>query len=315
MLVLVVGVTGNIGQKLIPSLRRRGHQVRGLGRNPQKLPRELHDQLESFVTSKAYWDIPAMEAACAGPVDAVINAYPGSPEFTVEAQMLLLRAAERAGVRVFVASTWNYDWRGLTVGMHESYDPYLLFRRQVELTAPKIKPIYILSGVLAEVFFGAPEYPHWTAKNHGAWNPNPDDGRNGAKAIEYWGDPEVKWYWTSEADAAEFAAAIVERPNAADGGFWTVCSGVHSLPEIAETYSRVRGVEVTLHRKGSIEELRHQALEARRLSHPSRFWEYIGWFYMLHTVDNTWTLGEVENGKLGVQGTSMEDFLRANVHI
>ena len=101
--------------------------------------------------------------------------------------MLLLRAAERAVVGVPVASTWNYDWRHLTVGNHESYDPYLLFRRQVELAAPNIKPIYILSGVLSEVFSGAPEYPHWTAKNHGAWNPNPDGGKKGAKATEYWG--------------------------------------------------------------------------------------------------------------------------------
>lgn len=79
MLVLVVSVTGNVGQNRVSSLRLRGHQVRRLGRNPEKLP-ELNDQLESFVPSKAYWDIPAMEAACAGLVDAVINTYPGSPE-------------------------------------------------------------------------------------------------------------------------------------------------------------------------------------------------------------------------------------------
>ena len=315
MLVLVVGVTGNIGQKLIPSLRRRGHQVRGLGRNPQKLSRELYDQLESFVTSKAFWDVPAMEAACAGPVDAIINTYPGTPEMTVEAQLLLLRAAERAGVRIFVASSWNYDWRCITLGMQESYDPYLIFRRQVELTGSKIKPSYILSGVLAEVLFGAPEYPFWTAKDHGPWNPSPDGRTDGTKALEYWGDQNVKWHWTSEADAAEFAAAIIEQPDAADGGFWTVSSGVHSLPEIAATYSRVRGVEVSVRQLGSVEELREKALEARRLNIASRFWDYIGWFYMLHTVDGTWTLGELDNGKLGVQGTSLEDFLRANPHI
>ena len=315
MLVLVVGVTGNIGQKLIPSLRRRGHQVRGLGRNPEKLPRELYDQLESFVTSKAFWDVPAIEAACAGPVDAIINAQPGAPEMTVEAQLLLLRAAERAGVRIFIASSWSYDWRGLTVGMQESYDPYLAFYRQVQLTGPKLKPTFILSGVLAEVLFGAPEYPFWTAKDHGAWDPSPDGLADGAKAVEYWGDPDVKWHWTSEADAAEFAAAIIESPSAMDGGFWTVSSGVHSLPEIAAIYRRVRGVEVAVRRVGPVEELREKALEARSRGNPARFWEYIGWFYMLHTVDGTWTLGELDNGKLGVQETSLEAFLHANPHI
>lgn len=309
MLVLVAGATGNIGQKLIGSLIRRGHQVRALGRNRDKLPSHLCDQLESFVTISAYWDVPALDAACAGSVGAVVNAYNGTPELQLEGQLLLLHAAERAGIRTFVTATWNYDWRKLQLGDHESYDPYICFKRQVELTST-IKPVYILSGVLGEVLFAAPGHEYYTTASHGVWDPNP-----GARAVEVWGDPALKFHWTSEEDAAEFAAAIAERPDAADGGFWTVASGTHSLPEIAETYGRVRGVDVAVRLKGSVEELRKLAHEARGRGDPSRFWDYIGYFYTLHTVDGTWTLGELENEKLGVKGTSLEDFIRAHPEI
>lgn len=308
MLVLVAGATGNIGQKLIESLIRRGHRVRALGRSPQKLPSALRDQLESFVTISAHWDVAALDAAfAAGPVDAVINAYNGAPELQLEGQLLLLRAAERAGTRVFVTATWNYDWRKLRLGDHESYDPYLCFQRMVELSST-IKPVYILSGVLGEVLLATPGHEYYTAAMHGVWDP-------AAKAVEVWGDPALKWCWTSEGDAAEFAAAIAERPDAAEGGFWTVASGAHSLPEIAETYKRVRGVDVAVRQKGSVEELRKLAHEARRRGTPSHFWDYIGYFYTLHTVDDTWTLGELENEKLGVKGTSLEDFIRAHPEI
>ena len=96
MLILVPGVTGNIGKHLITSLTARGHQVRGLGRNASKLDSALYSKLHSFVEMKAYNDIEAIDDACVG-VDGIINAYNGSPELLLDAQLILLRAAERAG--------------------------------------------------------------------------------------------------------------------------------------------------------------------------------------------------------------------------
>lgn len=109
MLVLIAGVTGNLGQKIATSLLVRGHKVRGLGRNPAKLPKMIGEHLDSFVYSSAYFDILALDKACKG-VDAVICAYQGIPELQLDGQLLLLRAAERAGVRRFIAASWNYDW-------------------------------------------------------------------------------------------------------------------------------------------------------------------------------------------------------------
>ena len=59
----------------------------------------MRSGLESFVESKAYYDVPALEQAVRD-VDAVICAYGGLPELALDGQLLLLRAAERAGVKV-----------------------------------------------------------------------------------------------------------------------------------------------------------------------------------------------------------------------
>ncbi|KAK2689255.1 hypothetical protein QWA68_011504 [Fusarium oxysporum] len=73
MLVLVAGATGNLGQKLIDSLYSRGHQ------------------LECFVQSETDYDVPAIKSACKV-VYAVICAYTGMPESSLDGQLLLFRA-------------------------------------------------------------------------------------------------------------------------------------------------------------------------------------------------------------------------------
>ncbi|KAL2677244.1 hypothetical protein Neosp_011012 [[Neocosmospora] mangrovei] len=121
MLVLIAGATGNLGQKLIDSLHSHGHQVRALGRNPSKLEAPRREKLESFVQSEAYYDIPTLDRACKG-VDVVICAYQGIPQLQLEGQLLLLRAAERSGVKTYVAHCWSYGI-GLQSEMLQSSPP------------------------------------------------------------------------------------------------------------------------------------------------------------------------------------------------
>ncbi|KAH8703335.1 hypothetical protein BGW36DRAFT_413932 [Talaromyces proteolyticus] len=306
MLVLVVGASGNIGQWLIDSLASRGHRIRILARNPSRINSARLKHVESTVQSTSYYDIEALDRACAG-VDAIINAYSGIPELQLEGQLLLIRAAERAGVKRFVAAAWNYDWSEMPLGMHESYDAYIALCNHADMTS-SIKPIYILSGVLAETFFAVPGHGDFSPKNNGCWDPE-------AKRLEIWGTGDEPWHWTTEKDAAEFAVHIVERNDAADGGFWRVCSGVNTLREIAVTYEKVKKCKVDVEVMGTVSDLRKNALEARRQGSRKNFWSYIGWFYQLYTIDGTWTLKTLDNNKLDVKTTSLEDFLRDNTSV
>lgn len=178
MLVLVAGVTGNLGQKLIDSLHSRGHRVRGLGHNPSKIDSSRQKKLESSVQCKNYYDVSALDRACKG-ADAVICAYMGIPELTLDGQLLLLRAVEQAGIKKYVASSWSYNWKNMQLGVHESYDPAIFFRNQVELTSA-IKPIYFFTGVLAEVLFSLLGHGDFSPANNGVWDPE-------RKTMDAWG--------------------------------------------------------------------------------------------------------------------------------
>jgi len=101
MLILIAGITGNMGKHLAQSALDRGHQIRGLGRSPKSLTSELRYKLERFIVSSSYYDIPAIEQAVRG-ADAIVCAYSGLPELQLEGQLILLRAAERAGVKVYI---------------------------------------------------------------------------------------------------------------------------------------------------------------------------------------------------------------------
>lgn len=304
MLVLIAGATGNIGQKLIDSFLARGHSVRALARNPSTIPQEKLSLLEGVVKSTTYYDVDALDRGCRG-VDAVVCAYGAIPELQLDGQLLLLRAAERAGVSRFVSASWNYDWSEMPLGLHENYDPYISFRRQVVLTS-SIRPIYIFCGVLAEVLFSV--HADFSPRNNGVWDPT-------SKEMAVWGSGDEVWQWTTEGNAAEFAAEIVLRDDAPEGGFWRVCSGSHTLKQIASAYGKVKGTGGRVAMKGSVEELRERALEARKNGSPREIWSYIGLFYQLYTIDGTWTLKTLDNDKLGVQTTSLEDFLRDNASI
>lgn len=306
MLILVAGVTGNLGKKLIQSLISRGHRVRGLGRSPQKLQDASHAALEHFETCSGYDDIPALDRACAG-VDAVICAYAMEPRLQLDGQLLLLRAAERAGTNIYVAASWNGDWSKLALGEHEAYDPYVAFRHHAEMSSP-IKPIYMAIGIFAETLFSMVGHGHVGPDMPLVWRPE-------TKTVTIWGPGHTTWYWTTEMDAAEFTAEIVQRPEASQGGFWNVCSGATTLREIASIYEQVRGVKVNLNIQGSIAELEAKALDARRKGDKRQYHLYTGFFYQLYASNGALNFQKLDNDKLQVETTSLQKFLQQNPSI
>ncbi|KAF4415633.1 NAD(P)-binding [Fusarium acutatum] len=306
MLVLVTGVTGNLGLHLIESLVSRGHRVRGLGRSPDKLTSEKRSKLESFVSIRNYYDVEAIDKACAG-VDAVICAYAGTPVMHLDAQLILLRASERAGITRFLAASWNCDWRELQLGMHQSYDACIAFYQQAKLTST-IKPIWILTGGLTEVYFSVPGHGNFSPAYNGPWDPE-------RKTVDIWGTGDETWNLTTERDAAEFSAEVIQRDDASEGGFWELHSGAYSPRELARIYREVRGMEVTLKPRGTLEDLKNLAYSMRDSKPYNDYYSYIGLFYQLFQLDGTYSLKHLDNDKLKVKTTSMEDFLRQNPEI
>ncbi|KAK3637566.1 hypothetical protein LTR56_013569 [Elasticomyces elasticus] len=265
MLILIAGITGGLGQRLATVALSRGLSVRGLGRSPDKLPADLAARLESFVESETYYDIPALDKAVAS-VDAVIDAYSPHPVLDLDAQLLLLRAAERAQIKVFFASTWSRDWTNLKYGEFEHYNNHIHFEHQAGTTS-SIRPVYILSGLFANLLY--------TQYGPGAFN-----GSSGTPELSYYGEGDTdKWPWSVQDDVAEWTIDILLHGNgvqAGNGGFFRISSGVTTIRELASAYEQAFSVPVKVTRKGTLEDLKMELAKLRKDKGRAGYFEYMG---------------------------------------
>lgn len=265
MLVLIAGITGALGQRLANVAISKGLSVRGLGRNPDTIGPELSGQLESFVKSTSYYDMPALEAAVAG-VDAVICAYAPNPLLDLDGHLLLLRAAERAQIKIFIASSWSRDWTNINYGDFEHYNNHIAFQHQIATTST-IRPVYIISGLFSNLLFTQ-------------YGPGGFDTTGERPQMQYWGngDIENKWPWSSIEDAAAWTIDILlygDGVQAGKGGFFKFCSGVTTVAELAAVHEKVFGVKVDIIRKGSQKDLEAKLATLRKEKGLTGYFEYM----------------------------------------
>jgi uncharacterized protein YbjT (DUF2867 family) len=105
--VLVAGATGYLGRHVAPDLKARGHAVRALVRDPDRLG-PLRDTVDEVITADAT-DVHALDGCCDG-VDVLVSTVGlvGRParlscwDVDYGANLNLLREAQRARVHKFV---------------------------------------------------------------------------------------------------------------------------------------------------------------------------------------------------------------------
>ncbi|KAI6754806.1 hypothetical protein HG530_012558 [Fusarium avenaceum] len=276
-LVLIAGITGALGQRLARAALSKGLRVRGSGRNPGKLSRDLTENLESFVEFKSYDDTGAIERAVKG-VDAVICAYQADPVLNIDGCLLLLRAAEKADTKVFVAPTWNSNWTTLKFGDFELYNSLLALSDHAAATS-SIKPVYIINGFFADLLL----LP--------GMGPFESDGKS-AK-FHYWGDLHKKKIpWTPMDDAALWTIELLARPEVAagQGGIYQFQSGVNTFEELAIEYERITNVPVEFVKDGSTEDLRDSLVEARKAGGRANWRDYLWLAWCDMAIQGKWEL-------------------------
>jgi nucleoside-diphosphate-sugar epimerase len=264
MLVLIAGITGSLGQRLAAVAISRGLSVRGLGRNPDNLAPELSRHLESFVKSDSYYDIAALDKAVSG-VDAVICAYAPISVLDLDGHLLLLRAAERAQIKIFVASSWGRDWTNIKFGDFEHYDNHMAFRAQVEMTS-SIHPVYMLSGLFADLLLTP-------------YGPGAFDKSGGVPRMKFWGDGDTsKWPWSTQNDAAEWTIDVLlhgDGVQAGKGGFFRIRSGDTTIRELAAAYEKVFGTKIQVNREGDLEDLEAEVARLRKENGRAGYFKYM----------------------------------------
>ncbi|KAM0324616.1 hypothetical protein ACHAQA_008005 [Verticillium albo-atrum] len=284
MLVLIAGVSGNLGQHLARAALARGLQVRGLGRNPESLGPELLNSLESFVKTDSYYDIPAIEKAMSG-VDSVISAYSPSPILDLDGNLLLLRAAERAQIKVFVASSWNNDWTNIKHGDFEMYDAHIAFEKHAALSSP-INPVYFFTGVFTDILYSP-------------YGPGGFELTDGKAKMSYWGNGNtVKYPWSTTEDIAAWTIEILLNGDGVQegkGGFFRVCSGENTVEELAAIYEESTGTAVEVTRRGSLDELEAEVAHDRKTKARDAWFEYLPKAAVLLGNKGSWTWKQREN--------------------
>ncbi len=311
MLILIPGATGRLGVHLVRSAIRRGHRVRALGRSATKMPQDLRNQLESFVEITDFRDGAAFERACAG-VDATIVAWNEEPRLVLDAQLVLLRAAERTGIKRFHAASWNTDWEHMPLGVIESYDAMICFARQALLTSP-IKPLYTFCGVLAQTLFGVPgagslegETSLWVRKE------------GGKRAMNVIGKGATPMPFSTESDVADFTVALTTSEEAEKGGYFRFCSDVFSLLDLKATYEELRGEECFINHvmdvstcEQMIKQAREDAVRDGKLH--EKFKGIVGLVYAVFMDQGSYNIDPVDVGRFpGVPRTTLKDYVRVN---
>ncbi|KAI9150731.1 hypothetical protein HJFPF1_10507 [Paramyrothecium foliicola] len=278
MHVLIVGITGNLGHHLARQALDRGLTVRGLGRNPAKLNADITSKLEDFVTATSYYDIPAIEKAMSG-VDAAICAYSTDPTLYLDGSLILLRAAERAGIKIFIAPTWTSNWTRIDYGEFDIYDSLIAFRNHAAMTSP-IKPVYIINGAFAEYTL-APGGPSFSM------------GKESAE-LRYWADiAKQKIPWTTMHDAAKWTIELLLSNNDirnGKGGVFQFQSGCESYEELAKVYERVNNVSVKLICLGNVDSLAESLAAERKRKGKAGFFDYLYLAWSRIASEGRWQL-------------------------
>ena len=74
MRVLLLGVTGRVGSRLLPALLAHKHQVVAYVRNPSKLPKDVTSRVSAVVTGSGTDSAGIKDAILSNKCDAVVNA-------------------------------------------------------------------------------------------------------------------------------------------------------------------------------------------------------------------------------------------------
>ncbi|OJJ02990.1 hypothetical protein ASPVEDRAFT_84458 [Aspergillus versicolor CBS 583.65] len=267
MLILVAGITGFVGVPCARAALARGHKVRGLARDVNRVPDDVRDQLEGFETLSGIYDIDAMD----GP------------------------AAERAGVKVFHASSWNYDWR-LSPGTHEIYDDIRAFAHHAEVSS-SIRPIYMFTGAIADYYFFK----------------SPSDWDTETKTFSFHGPSTFCTRYTTAEDIGNYVLEAVTAPDAANGGYIFVQSFEASPEDIIKTYNTTKEGRVTakLNCLGTLADAKAKLDNGRANYGKKEWYKYIWYCYQYHIPSRSWDYEPVDVARFpSVKQSSLEQFFR-----
>lgn len=290
--LLVVGATGNIGTELVREALKASSpftHVRALARDTSKISHlgssEGSSNRLELVDCNAY-DVDGLDAAC-NDVDSIVCAYRGVPNLALDAQLLLMRVAERRGVNQMILASWNYDVTKIKLGDHEPYDAYVSILAQTEFI-PNLKVLFVVSGVFFDVLW-------W----FGIWKAEKG-------YFETFGTGDEVWKLTSREDAARFSIEALRDRNRS--GIVHIASEQLSLNDISKLVAEVREGSADKAKPvkslGSADDCHAEFVRTREELGKPRYLEYAWLGYVYYTITGKWDFEPTDNAPLLEGATS-----------
>jgi uncharacterized protein YbjT (DUF2867 family) len=222
-LILVIGATGNQGGAVARSLLDRGFRVRALTRNPQKPEAQALTEQGAEVVQGDMEDRSAMDQVLEGTygIFSVQNFGETGYDREVQQGKTVADAAKAAGVEHFVYSSVGSAHRQTGIPHFESKWEIEEHVRQIGLPYTILRPVFLMQNweMMREMILG------------------------GTLAQPF--DPDKPVQQVAVEDIGAFAAIAFENPDRWIGREVDLAGDEQSMTEIAETFGRVIGREVS----------------------------------------------------------------------
>jgi uncharacterized protein YbjT (DUF2867 family) len=230
-IIVLAGVTGDLGGRIARFLLQQGATVRAIIR-PGKISNKVKTlQKQGLLLLEVdYTNHSALSQACAGST-CVVSALSGLREVIVEAQTALLQAAVAAGVPRFIPSDYAIDFTKLSRGTNRNLDLRQEFAKRVA-TAP-IAATSILNGMFADLLTGQAPLVLFPVSR-----------------IMYWGNPDQLLDFTTFENTAEYTAAAAL--DAATPRYLRIAGNVLSARGLQEAATKATGKQFRLLRLGGL---------------------------------------------------------------
>ncbi len=222
-LIVVAGATGRQGGAVARSLLNRGFRVRGLTRNPQKPEAQALAEQRAEVVQGDMEDRSAMERVLEGAygVFSVQNFWEAGYDREVQQGKTVAEAAKAAGVEHFVYSSVGSAYRQTGIPSFESKWEVEEHVREIGLPYTILRPVSFMHN--------------WEMMRE------PILGGTLAQPL----DPDKPYQQVAVEDVGAFAAIAFEHLDEWIGREVDLAGDEQTMPEIAETFSRVTGREIS----------------------------------------------------------------------
>ncbi len=269
--ILVAGATGNLGERIVKALIKRGAQVRILNRNETtRAKTKKLAELGAEVIAVNMSDVEELKLACQD-VSCVVSALAGLHDVIVDSQTLLLDAAIAAGVPRFIPSDFASDFTKLPEGENRNFDLRKEFHQY--LYKSPIAATSILNGAFADILsYNTPLY-------------QPDE-----HSVAYWGDnPDWKIDFSTMDNTADYTAAAAL--DSTTPQILRIASFQISPNELIAVGEEVKKTKFKLVLIGSLEDF-SASNKRERAAHPEGEkemypqWQAMQYLYSMFNVQN-----------------------------